>query len=204
MPAVADADMVDIAFAVEGGRLPLDHRRAIADAIEAVLPWLAGTPGAGVHPVKAVRGGGAELLLSQRTRLVLRVPRIRAADAEALAGRELRFGDCRLRLGAAHRRELLPWGTLYAHCVVAADDDELGFIRAVELELDALGVDGRVICGLAQRDPQDALRGYSVMIDRLSADDSLTVQHHGIGAGRRFGYGVFVPHKSAAAVGTQA
>ena len=61
-----------------------------------------------------------------------------------------------------------------------------------------------MICGLAQRGPQGELRGYSVMIDRLSADDSLAVQRHGVGAGRRLGYGVFVPHKSAAAVGAPA
>ena len=34
-----------------------------------------------------------------------------------------------------------------------------------------------------------------------SADASLALQQHGIGTGRRFGCGLFVPHKSAAAVG---
>lgn len=197
--------MIDLAFAVTGGRLPRDHRRALADAIEAELPWLATTPGAAVHPVKTPRAGGPELLLSQRSRLVLRLPRGRAADAEALAGRVLRFGEWYLGLGAAHRRELLPWGTLYAHCVTAAGhDDELAFQNAVQAELGALGVAGRVICGLAQRGPAGELRGYSVMIDALSPEDSLQVQRHGVGAGRRLGYGVFVPHKSAAAVGVPA
>lgn len=197
--------MIDLAFAVDGGRLPREHRRALADAIEAELPWLATTPGIAVHPVKASRGGGPEVLLSQRSRLVLRLPRGRADEAETLAGQALRFGEWHLQLGKAQRRELLPWGTLYAHCVTAGSDgDELGFLNAVQAELEAIGVAGRVICGLPQRGPGGEMRGYSVMIDRLSAEDSLQVQRHGIGAGRRLGYGVFVPHKSAAAVGMAA
>ncbi len=38
------------------------------------------------------------------------------------------------------------------------------------------------------------------MLDGLSAGDSLRVQQHGLGAHRRLGCGVFVPHRSAAAV----
>jgi CRISPR-associated protein Cas6 len=198
------ADMVDMAFAITGGRLPIEHRGALADAIDAVLPWLALTPDVGVHPLKLARSG-PQPLLSNRTRLTLRLPRSRAPEAAALAGRELPVGDGRLRLGDAHARELLPWGTLYAHCVAALDgDDELGFLQAVQAELDALGVAGRVICGLARRGADGTTRGYGVMVDGLSATDSLTLQRHGIGAGRRFGYGLFVPHKSAAAVGAPA
>jgi CRISPR-associated protein Cas6 len=198
------ADMVDMAFAITGGRLPAEHRGALADAIDAALPWLALTPDAGMHPLKLARGG-PEPLLSNRTRLTLRLPRSRAPEAAALAGRELPVGDGRLRLGDAHARELLPWGTLYAHCVAALDgDDELGFLQAVQAELDALGVAGRVICGLARRGAGGAVQGYGVMVDGLSATDSLALQRHGVGAGRRFGYGLFVPHKSAAAVGAPA
>ncbi|MBN8507783.1 MAG: type I-MYXAN CRISPR-associated protein Cas6/Cmx6 [Burkholderiales bacterium] len=198
------ADMLDVAFAVTGGRLPAEHRRALADAIDAALPWLAVTPDVGMHPLKLARSG-PEPLLSARTRLTLRLPRSRAPEAAALAGRELAFGEGRLRLGDAHCRELLPWGTLYAHCVAALDgDDEAGFLRAVQAELDALGVVGRVICGLARRGADGTVLGYGVMVDGLSAADSLTLQQHGVGAGRRFGYGLFVPHKSAAAVGAPA
>ena len=195
------SEMIDLAFAITSGRLPGEHRHALADAIDAALPWLALTPQAGMHPLK-LAGGGAQPLLSARTRLTLRLPRSRAQQAAALAGRELAVGTGHLRLGDAHGRELLPWGTLYAHCVAAINGgDELGFQRAVQAELAALGVAGRVICGLARRGADDAIDGYGVMVDGLSADASLALQQHGIGAGRRFGYGLFVPHRSAAAVG---
>ena len=47
---------VDVAFAIEGRSLPRDHAQALADALAAHLPWLAGHPTAGVHPLKLVPG----------------------------------------------------------------------------------------------------------------------------------------------------
>lgn len=201
------ATMVDLAFAIEGDRLPRDHRALLAAALEAALPWLAGTPGAGVHRLNVVTmtaAGGTQALLSRRTKLVLRVPRERAADTSALVGATLDLGGHALRVGAQHARELLPWGTLYAHLVAADADavpDEAAFMREVEAELRELGVPCRPICGRLQQLESGRLQGYSLMLDGLSAADSLRLQQFGIGRHRRLGCGVFVPHRSAAAVG---
>lgn len=200
--------MVDLAFAIEGDRLPRDHRELLASALEAALPWLADTPDAGVHRLNVVTmtaGGGTQALLSRRTRLVLRVPRERAADTGALVGTTLDLGGHTLRVGALHARELLPWGTLYAHVVAADADavpDEAAFMHEVEDQLRKLGVPCRPICGRLQQLESGRLQGYSLMLDGLSAADSLRLQAVGIGRHRRLGCGVFVPHKSAAAVGT--
>ena len=179
MTEAALASMVDVAFAVSGDAVPREHRRALAEAIERRLPWLAELAGAGVHRLNVSAGGGPQALLSQRTRLTLRVPRERATEAAALEGAELRLGAATLRIGAAQVRELLPWGTLYAHVVAAdAHDDELAFLQAVDAELAALGVDCRPICGRLQVLESGALRGYGLMLegagneaDRLIADD---------------------------------
>lgn len=199
------AAMVDLAFALEGRVLPREHRELLATALEAALPWLAETPGAGVHRLNLAHGAGAQALLSLRTKLVLRVPRERADDAAALVGATLDLGGHPLRVGALHARELLPWGTLYAHVVAADADvvpDEAAFMREVEGELRELGVPCRPICGRLQQLESGRLQGYSLMLDGLSAADSLRLQQRGIGRHRRLGCGVFVPHKSAAAVGT--
>jgi CRISPR-associated protein Cas6 len=199
------ATMVDVSFAVRGNALPRDHRRALAAAVERRLPWLAEQPGAGVHRLNVSAGGGPLALLSQRTRLTLRVPRESAADAAALEGAELPLGDAALHVGAAQSRELRPWGTLYAHLVAACDDDdELAFLRGIDDELARLGVDGRPICGRAQVLESGTLRGYGLMVDQLSAADALRLLDAGVGAHRRLGCGLFVPHKSAAAVGAPA
>lgn len=195
------ASMVDVAFAVECESLSQEHRRALAAALEQALPWLATLPDAAVHRLNLSASASKQPLLSRRTRLTLRVPRARAQEAMALAGRSLQVGDSLLSLGAAHQRELLAHSTLYAHFVAAEDADEASFMRAAEAELAALGVPCRCICGRHQTSESDALQGFSLMLDGLSPQASLRVQESGLGLHRRLGCGVFVPHKSAVAVG---
>ena len=86
-----------------------------------MLPSWAALEGAGCDRLNVAAGAGPLALLSNRTRLTLRVPRDRAADAAALEGAALQVGAAKLRVGAPQPRELRPYGTLYAH-LVAADD----------------------------------------------------------------------------------
>lgn len=192
--------MVDVAFAVEGDTLPGDYRFALAEALERALPWLASSRAAGVHRLNLVRNGGMDAIVSRRTRLALRVPRERAGDAGALSGMELTLAGRRLRVGHAHQRELQHHATLFAH-VVAGGEDELLFMQAVGAELESLGVQCRAICGLHHSLEGGRLGGYSLMLDGLSPRQSLTMQEAGVGGHRRLGCGLFVGHKSAAAVG---
>ena len=194
---------VDLAFTLQGNSLPRDHRQALAAALLQALPWLGSVPGAGVHRLNVSAGGGAHALLSQRTRLTLRLPRAHADAALALVGQTLPVAGSPLRLGGAQARELLPWSTLYAHLVVAADDeaDEGVFLQAVQAELATLGVSGRAICGRHQATEGGTLQGYGLMLDHLSPSDALQLMEAGLGPRRLWGCGVFVPHKSAAAVG---
>lgn len=204
-------DMLDLAFTVQGHELPRSYRAALAEALQRVLPWLDEAGGAAVHRLNVVACGDAGCLrLSGRTRLTLRLPRERVAEASArLCGLTLQLpAGHALRLGAAQQRELLPFGTLYAHFVAAAgndaDNDEAAFLAQVQRALATLGVGARVICGRHQQLEEGAARplgGYGVMLDGLSRDDSRRVLECGIGAYRLLGCGVFVPHKSAAAVG---
>jgi len=197
------ATMIDVTFAVEGDTLPGDYRFALADALERALPWLADSPAAGVHRLKLVGNGDNDAIVSRRTRLALRVPRERAADAGALAGAELSVAGRRLRVGAARQRELQHHATLFAH-VVAGGEDELLFMQAVNAELESLGVQCRAICGLHHLLEGGRLAGYSLMLDGLSPQHSLTMLEAGVGGHRRLGCGLFVGHKSSAAVGAPA
>jgi len=197
-------DMLDLAFVVQGRELPRAHRAALAAALRRALPWLDDEPALAVHRLNVAAGGGPMALLSGRTRLTLRLPRARVPDARALEGASLEVAGERLHLGAAQARELLAFGTQYAHFVCAAagtGDDELAFVAQVQAELDALGVPCRIICGRAQTIEAGELRGFSLMLDGLNAEGALRVLQSGVGPHRLWGCGVFVPHKSAAAVG---
>ncbi len=192
--------MVDVQYALQGSVLPREHRSALARALERLAPWLADPALAGTHRVNAVAGLGPTALLSKRTRLMLRVRRERLADLAPLRGAALDVGGFALRVGAAPRvRELLPYGTLYAHLVTSGEADEMPFLAAVDRELGALGVPCRPICGRRQAFELDgaAQVGYSLMLDGLTPQGSLRVLESGIGRHRRLGCGIFIPHKSA-------
>jgi CRISPR-associated protein Cas6 len=112
-------------------------------------------------------------------------------------------GNSALRLGDPRPHELVPHGTLYAHFVAAASADEPAFMRQVHEELARLGVHGQTVCGKRQQRHTAAglLDGFSLMLHQLSPDDSLRLLCAGLGPQRELGCGLFVPHKSAAAVG---
>lgn len=199
-------DMVDLAFAVQGRELPRAHRAALAAALQQVLPWLVEGSGMAVHRLNVAAGGGPLALLSGRTRLTLRLPRARLDDARALCGATLQVAGTALRVGAAQARELLAFGTLYAHFVAAhagraAAGDEAAFLDEVALEMAALGIRGRAICGRHQALEDGALGGYGLMLDGLDREAASRLLASGVGAHRLWGCGVFVPHRSAAAVG---
>jgi CRISPR-associated protein Cas6 len=195
------AAMVDVVFPLVGESLPRDHRKALADALERALPGLADWPDLGVHRVNVVAGIDSTVLLSQRARLALRVRREQVQALAPLGGVTLDVAGHALRLGQPMLRELVPHGTLYSHLVTTCDDDELAFQAAIERELQALGVRGRSICGRRHVAALDGLvTGFSLMLDGLSQADSLQVLEAGLGQHRRLGCGVFVPHRSAAAL----
>ena len=50
-PAPA-AIAVDVAFDVAGTSVPADHAWALLQEVEALLPWLADEPAAGIHPLR--------------------------------------------------------------------------------------------------------------------------------------------------------
>lgn len=195
--------LVDLVYPLEGHSLPRDAAPALRLALERELPWLAEEPLAGIHPLKLVHGTGAQALLSQRTRLLLRLPRQRFDAAAKLAGRSLQIGAQTLTLGQPHLRELLPHHTLYAYAVAAECDDEIAFMQAMNGALEALAVRSQPICGKRQqRDwPAGTQTTFSLMLHDLSRVDSLRLQERGLGGHRLLGCGIFVPHRSVAAVG---
>ncbi len=209
-------DILDLAFRLSGGTLAVEHAHALCQALLAELPWLADEPRCGVHQIHAAASGNGwtrpdrnarEVLnLSRRTRLTLRLPRERLADAERLRGRSLDIGGHRLQLGDASERPLMPSSTLYARYVICDDvghQDEERFIDWVAEVLRGMGIaPTRVLCGMTSHIdlPAERLAARSLMLAALPPDASLELQQRGLGGGRLMGCGLFVPHKSIEAV----
>ena len=196
--------MLDVSFPLKGKMLPRDHAEALLAALCAHFSWLHSDAGSGIHAIKLVHGFDEPALLSQRTRLTLRVRAERAAALLALGEISLDIAGHALQLGPAQARELLQHGTLYAYKVAAESADEVAFMACIASELAALDTTGVHICGKRQ---QMQIAGqtqqtFSLMLHGLSPAQSLRVQEHGLGPHRLLGCGIFVPHRSATAVGS--
>jgi len=193
---------VDLIFSIRGTSIPRDHGFALWRELRTCLPWLDAEDFAGIHAIRGAPANDEMLLLTQRTKLVLRLPRARVADAQSLQGRQLDLGGYVLQIGASRQRPLLAFATLYSQLVCTGSDDELEFHRDIAAQLGQLDVACKFICGKqrALRAEQTELRGYSLMLHDLALEQSTFLQQVGLGEHRKLGCGIFVPHKSIAAV----
>lgn len=192
---------IDMSFALAGMRLPAEYAAGLAAAVGKALPWFAGEPGTGIHPLRAAASTPGMLVLARRARLVLRVPAARARASIGLCGCTLEVAGERVSIGEAAEHALAPSGTLYAHRVVTGASDELAFHADVERWRVETAIRCEFISGRPRRVVVAADRealGFGLALHGLSAGDSLRVQAEGIGVGRRLGCGIFVPHKAIA------
>lgn len=196
--------MLDVTFPLKGRTLPRDHAESLLAALSGHFAWLRSDPGTGIHSIKLVHGSDEPALLSQRTRLALRVKSERAAELQAIGEVALDIAGHALQLGAAQVRELLPHGTVYAYKVAADGSDEVTFMAGITRELAALDTTGVQICGkrLQMQIAGKTQQTFSLMLHGLSPAQSLRVQERGLGPHRLLGCGLFIPHRSAAAVGS--
>ena len=203
-------DVVDAVFAIACPSLPVDHAYALQQAIVGALPWFAQEPQAGLHTVHGAASGsgwmrpeGADALLqlSHRAKLALRLPAHRAQEAAALVGRTLQVAGWPLRVEKMTLRPLSRITTLFSRYVVLAEGDEVAFVGAASAELGALGIRAeRMVCGRVTpvATPERTYQARSLMLTGLALEQSLLLQRSGLGAGRKFGCGLFIPHKDIA------
>ena len=197
----ADEAVVDLAFDVAGTALPADYELGLWGELVRSLPWLEGLPLAGMHPLRTSPGGEGVVLLARRAKLVLRLPASSVREATRLTGCFLRVG-AGIAVGPASEKALRPWATLHAHRVASQCVNETEFVAEIDDWLANRGIRCGVITGrrrLLQNGGRD-IRGWSVVLHNVGDADSLRVQREGMGGERALGWGVFVPHKSIAAV----
>lgn len=212
----APADIVDAVFAISCRSLPVDHAYALSQAIQAALPWFAEEAGAGLHTIHGAASGSgwlrpegehAMLQLSHRAKLALRLPRRRLDDAAAMIGRTLQVANQPLRVDSLSVRPLSRITTLFSRSVVLAGtndeaaDDETAFLAAAARELGALGIEAaRMLCGRVTpvATPARRYQTRSLMLAGLAPEHSLALQRQGLGAERKLGCGLFIPHKDIA------
>lgn len=189
-------------FELRGTFLPIDHGLLLFEALAKLAPWLRDEPLAGVHHVNGADSGRGEIILNRRTRMVVRIPAERLDDLLTLAGQTFEIGGVGLAIGAGRAKPLVRHTPLYAHMVTTGCSEEGDFARDVMSLLDDLEIDTRFICGRQQQinTPTGKVAGYSLMLHGLPVEHAIRVQQLGLGGNRQIGCGIFIPHKSIAAL----
>jgi CRISPR-associated protein Cas6 len=216
--AIAVDTVVDLDLPVRGDTIPADHGYAFFAAICRVLPSLHADTSVGIHPVRGRLVGHRQLALTPDSRLTLRLPASRIAEALPLAGQRLDLDGAQLALGLPSIRPLVPATTLASRLVVIKGFTEPGpFLEAARRQADALGLGARLALvarandgsleGVTSRDAGEPIRrtlrirdktvvGFALAVAELTAEESILVQETGIGGRRRFGCGLFSPLRS--------
>jgi CRISPR-associated protein Cas6 len=193
----------DIQFELKGGALPLDHAWLIYQGLLAIAPWMAEEEGLGIHPIQGADTGNGEMILNRRTKLVVRSPATRLDALGGLSGKSFGVKPHMLTLGAIKVKPLTQHTPLYAHTVCTGNEDEAAFTKDILVQLDAMNISSRFICGRPQKffDGEKIATGFSLMLHGLPIEHAIRVQQQGLGLHRKLGCGIFIPHKSITAVG---
>ena len=211
LPFIAPDDVLDVSFAMQAKRLPLDHAWLLSQALQQHLPWLTHEPFAGIHTIHvAESGNGWErpddaqhqwLLPSKRTRLMLRIPKTRLETVRELAGKTLQLDDCRLQVGDMKTKPFTNAAVLFARYVVSsATESEPEFLQRMAQDIKQVA-DFKVkkmMCGKTYQlhTPAAPLVTRHLMIADLDNDASIRLQQYGLGGAHLMGCGLLLPHKS--------
>ncbi len=208
-------DMVaDLSFKLVSRQVPLDHAQQLSDELLKILPWIADEPLAGVHMIHGASTGngwnrpedaGSSIYLSKRSRMLIRMPKTRYAEMDALIGKTINLDGNEVTFGEYQIKPFTPLGTLFCRYAILGDNEtEDMFVVRVASELKAMGVNlTKALCGMGHTFnlANGPTKTMSIMVADLDPEDAVEVQKNGIGEGRKAGFGLFVAHKGIKAVG---
>jgi len=204
----------DISFKLDCKTLPVDHAQALSDAMHDALPWFGDEALTGLHLIHVAESGNGwmrpedteneVLCLSRRTCMTIRVPKHRIDDAHQLTGAKLDIDghDLTVKEGSSKKLSIMP--TMFARYVLTeVSMDENDFLNQMASVL--LGMDIPITKIMAGK--QNTIRMHdgdifcrSLMVAELVPENAVKLQIQGIGDGRRYGCGLFVPQKGISAV----
>ncbi len=213
-PTLKRSKIVDVLFDIRCRELPVDHIWALSDSLRNAAPWLDEDDRIAIHEIHVAgsqngwerpdKGAAQQLLLSRRTKLVIRMPRDKIEFAAGLNGIAVEVADKPLSIGGFKTRELSKLNTLFArHIVTETGSDENAFLASVADILKTRGIRIRkALSGMLSEmnTPHGPVSTRSLMLADLKTDESIELQELGIGRYQKYGCGIFIPHKDIDAV----
>lgn len=213
-----DDSVVDLLFSIECKELPVDHIYHLSQAIHDALPGHNESTGLGIHPIHLAgsqngwerpdASQGQNLILSKRTKLILRVRKAHQQDIiDKLNNTTLDINGFELTVKKPKIRKLSKDSTIFSRSIVCSEteaEDEMQFLKRIQLELSEIGIEiKKALCGKINpiETPDGPLLTRSLMLAEVPSEHSLKLQQEGLGPHRDMGCGIFLPHKGIAAVG---
>ncbi len=207
--------IIDVSFKVKGEKLPADHGYLMLSAISRLIPSIHSDSSCGIFPVTGVNIGDRFISLNDRSRLVFRLSHEKLPALLKLAGKKLVVRDCALRLGVPEVSALKPSVRLKSRLVtIKGFMEPETFLEAAVRQLSEMGIQGKPALALkstkSDGEAQAAISpyvrrtlcvkdreivGYAMIVEELTAEESIMLQEKGIGGRRRMGCGLFVPYK---------
>jgi CRISPR-associated protein Cas6 len=205
--------MIDVAYRINCKTLPFDHAYELSKEITKLLPWLVEDKLSGIHTLHGPDSGNGwmraedeEIFLSQRTRLIIRMPKEKVELAKQLENQILEVLGNKIKIGKSNVKPFLVVRDLICRFVLNHEDvceNENEFLSKMINELNSFEISiKRAICGKTKSLTINGKKrsGRSLMIADLSKENAVRLQDIGVGEGRIFGCGIFLPHKSIDAV----
>ena len=202
--------IVDVSFKVDCEKISVDHAYDLFEAISSILPIINNIDNLAIHSVHGAESGAGwerpetEIYLSKRTRFCIRTPVEHVEKIFALDGQTLKIGNYKMSLSKPNIKKLIMADTLFCRTVVVEHNkNEDEFLDDVKKSLNLININvKKMLCGKEHliKTPKKILTGKTLLITDLEKLDSIKIQELGIGIGKLYGCGIFLPYKSIAPV----
>jgi len=210
-------EQVDLLFPITGkSKLAADHSYSLYAALSnsSRIPGLHDAHDIGVFPIANLeRLGDGRARLGTHSRLRMRLPASQLSNVVHLAGQTLNVDGAQLRVGAPRVLPLQPASVLRSGLVLIKSAGNSGneltaerFLDAARRQLVEQQIGGQPGIPTHPTGPEagqpirrvrrlkgHSLVGYPLLVDGLTADESIRLQVQGLGGKRKMGCGLFLP-----------
>lgn len=196
---------IELIFPIRGQLLPADHGYGLYASLVHLLPELRQQSELSILTIPGIPDRQGKIFLTERSRLRIRVQIPKIPLIYQLAGKKIKIGIHEIQIGIPTVSVLQPSSTLRSRIVTIKGYEEASSLSsAAQRQLNALGIVGELSIPLNQdgepsrktiKIKSHTIVGFTIEVTGLSDEDSLKLQHYGLGGRRHFGCGLFVPRR---------
>jgi CRISPR-associated protein Cas6 len=194
---------IELAFPAIGQNLPIDHGYQLYSALKYKLMQLKDWDDISIKTIsgKLDPNKSNEINLTERSRLLIRLPSEKIPFVYSFAGKSFTIGNHQIRLGIPKMNFLQPKSKLRSHiAVIRGYEEPYTFLAAAQRQLDELKIQTEIklIChkdGTPKRKTikvKQTLVGFGIEATNLNQEDSIILQEKGLGGKQKMGCGVFI------------